>query len=207
MTATERGHAAAPSGSRVATPVTERFSEALAFADERHRDHRRKGTEIPYISHLLAVAGIVLEFGGDEDAAIAALLHDAVEDGKATAEEIRARFGETVARVVGECSDTDQQPKPPWRARKEMYIAHLAHASDAALLVSAADKLHNARAILADYRQVGDRLWARFNKDADSLWYYRALVNAFRNTKAPVALIDELQRVVAELECLTAKSG
>jgi len=167
----------------------------------------RKGTEIPYISHLLSVAGIVLEFGGTEDEAIAALLHDAIEDKKATTEEIDRAFGASVRRIVMECSDTDEYPKPPWRQRKERYIEHLREASNSALLVSAADKLHNARAILADYRQLGDRLWDRFNTDADTLWYYRALVDTFRKTKAPAALIDELDRVVSELESLAAKSG
>jgi len=186
--------------------LTDRFSQALGFADCRHRGHVRKGTEIPYISHLLAVAGLVLEYGGSEDAAVAAILHDAVEDGKASGDEIRAEFGDAVAAIVTECSDTDQIPKPPWRARKELYIAHLPQASASALLVSAADKLHNARAIVADYRQIGDRLWERFNKDADSLWYYRELVLAFRVTKAPAALIDELDRVVSELERLAGKS-
>ncbi|MGH7785667.1 MAG: HD domain-containing protein [Candidatus Binatia bacterium] len=186
--------------------LTQRFSEALAFADHRHRDHLRKGTQIPYISHLLSVAGIVLEFGGTEEQAIAALLHDAVEDGKATAVEIDRVFGAAVRETVLGCSDTDEDPKPPWRQRKERYIAHLNEASSSVLLVSAADKLHNARAILADYREVGDRLWERFNKDADTLWYYRALADAFRQTKAPVALIDELERVVTELESLTSKS-
>jgi (p)ppGpp synthase/HD superfamily hydrolase len=186
--------------------LTKRFSDALAFADDRHRDHVRKGTEIPYISHLLAVAGIVLEFGGTEDEAIAALLHDATEDKKATAEEIRRTFGESVVRIVKECSDTEEDPKPPWRPRKERYIEHLGQASDSTLLVSAADKLHNARAILADYRQIGDRLWERFNTDADSLWYYRSLVEAFRKTRAPVPLIDELDRVVTQLEGLAGKS-
>lgn len=182
--------------------LSARFADALAFAHERHRTHLRKGTKIPYVAHLLGVAGIVLEYGGGEDEAIAALLHDAVEDGKATAEEIRQRFGAAVADIVLACSDTDRQPKPPWRARKELYINHLRDASPAALLVSAADKLHNARAIVADYRQVGDELWERFNKDADTRWYYRALVDAFRPTAAPRALIDELDRVVTEMEKL-----
>lgn len=189
------------------TQLTQRFSDALAFAELRHRDHRRKGTEIPYVSHLLAVAGIVLEFGGTEDAAIAALLHDAVEDKKATADEIERMFGAPVVRIVLECSDTDRFPKPPWRQRKESYIDHLRVASAPALLVSAADKLHNARAILADYRQIGEGLWSRFDKDADSLWYYRALVAAFRQTTAPAALIDELDRVVSQIETLASKSG
>ena len=220
LEAAARSDFAAPH-SYVATPVggretliyyydialSSRFSEALAFSADRHRDQIRKGTEIPYVSHLLAVASIVLEHGGSEDEAIAALLHDAVEDRKATAGEISARFGEGVAGIVLGCSDTDQHPKPPWRARKEQYIDHLATASPSTLLVSAADKLHNARAILADYREIGDRLWQRFNPDADTLWYYRALVVAFRASAAPAALVDELDRVVSELDDLVSRTA
>ena len=131
--------------------LSTRFEEALVFAAQLHREQTRKGTTIPYIAHLLGVASIVLEYGGDEDEAIAALLHDAIEDqgGASTREEIRRRFGETVVAIVNGCTDAEVIPKPPWRARKEDYIAHMAHASPSVRLVSAADKLHNARAILA----------------------------------------------------------
>lgn len=185
--------------------LSERFAAALGYATELHARQVRKGSGVPYIAHLLAVTALVLEYGGDEDTAIAALLHDAVEDqgGAATRAAIAARFGEPVAAIVDGCSDTDVVPKPPWQARKEAYIAHVAAAPPAVLLVSAADKLHNARSILADYRQVGEALWERFTGSrAGTLWYYRALVTAYRQSAAPRALIDELDRTVTELERL-----
>ncbi len=163
--------------------LTDRFGEALRYAAEVHRRQRRKGTSIPYVSHLLAVCSLVLEDGGGEDEAIAALLHDAVEDqgGRDRLEEIHRRFGDHVARIVEGCTDAETIPKPPWRERKERYIAHLRSASRAVLRVSAADKLHNARAILADYRGLGEPLWERFNGRRDgTLWYYRALTSAFK---------------------------
>lgn len=178
-----------------------RLGEAFQYAAEFHREQKRKGTETPYISHLMAVAGIVLENGGDEDTAIAALLHDVIEDGggDAARKEIRRRFGKRVADIVDECTDAETVPKLPWRERKEIYVAHLRHASPQARLVSAADKLHNARAILADYRVVGEALWTRFNADRDGvLWYYNAIVAAFREGGA-TPLVEELERVVKEL--------
>ncbi len=187
-------------------PLSERFADALVYATGLHAGQVRKGSGVPYIAHLLAVTALVLEYGGDEDTAIAALLHDAVEDqgGAATRAAIAARFGEPVAVIVDGCSDTDVVPKPPWQARKEAYIAHVAGAPPAVLLVSASDKLHNARSILADYRQVGEALWDRFTGSrAGTLWYYRALVTAYRQTAAPPALVDELDRTVTELERLT----
>jgi (p)ppGpp synthase/HD superfamily hydrolase len=185
------------------------FEEALVFATRLHREQMRKGTMIPYISHLLGVASIVLEHGGNEDEAIAALLHDAIEDqgGASTRQEIRRRFGDTVVAIVDGCTDAEVIPKPPWRMRKEAYIAHLAHASPSVRLVSAADKLHNARAILTDYRILGNALWRRFHGGKEgTLWYYRALVNAFRAT-GTTPLIEELDRVVSEIERLTAQTG
>ena len=130
-----------------------------------HRDQRRKGTEIPYIGHLLGVCSLVIEDGGTEDEAIAALLHDAAEDqgGEQTLERIRAEFGDHVAEIVRACSDTLEDPKPPWRTRKEAYLAHLDEQPAPVLRVSLADKLFNARAILRDYLSVGDELWQRFN--------------------------------------------
>jgi (p)ppGpp synthase/HD superfamily hydrolase len=150
------------------------------------------------------VASLVLEDGGGEDEAIAALLHDAVEDGKATIGEIRERFGDGVGDIVMECSDTEgEDEKPPWRGRKERYIAHLATASDEALRVSNADKVHNVRSMLADYREVGEALWERFNEDANSaevqLWYYDQLVQAFRDRRGEARLVNELARTVNEL--------
>jgi GTP pyrophosphokinase len=184
--------------------LSERFATALTLAASLHRAQRRKGTTIPYIAHLLAVAGLVLEHGGDEDEAIAGLLHDAVEDqgGAATLAEIERRFGSRVAAIVVGCSDTDTTPKPPWRARKEAYLTHLDSASASVRLVSAADKLHNARSLLADYRQIGEALWPRFTGGRDgTLWYYRALLERYR-THGDGPLVAELGRVVAELERL-----
>lgn len=185
--------------------LSPRFDKALKFAADRHRDHRRKGTDIPYISHLLGVASVVLEHGGNEDEAIGALLHDAVEDQKATLSEIRMLFGDPVAAIVAGCSDSDVEPKPPWRERKEAYIAHLATASSAVRLVSASDKLHNARAILRDYRDIREELWKRFNASREeTLWYYRALIKAFR-AFGDSSLVDELDRVVSEVERLVMR--
>jgi (p)ppGpp synthase/HD superfamily hydrolase len=183
-------------------PLSDRFTEALTFATQLHATQIRKGSGTPYIAHLLGVASIVLEYGADEDEAIAALLHDAIEDqgGAQARSEIRRRFGDRVTEIVDGCTDSDTQPKPPWRERKEAYIAHIPHASKSVRLVSAADKLYNARSILKDYQLVGDSLWERFTGGKDgSLWYYRAIVDAFRQTESH-PLVDELDRVVEELE-------
>ena len=185
-------------------PLSGRFQEALAYACELHAEQKRKGTEIPYVAHLLAVASIALEHGASEDEAMAAALHDAVEDqgGRPIGEEIRRRFGDAVADIVYGCTDAEVIPKPPWRDRKEQYVAHLAQAPRSVLLVSASDKLHNARALVADYRQLGDDLWPRFAGGRDgTLWYYRALVGAFQAV-FPGRLTEELDRVVSELERL-----
>lgn len=189
--------------------LSERFAEALAFAFQLHAGQLRKGTSIPYVAHLLGVVSLVLEQGADEDTAIAALLHDAVEDagGAATREEIRRRFGPRVAEIVVSCTDAETSPKPAWRERKEAYIAHIREASPAARLVSAADKLHNARAILSDYRAIGEALWHRFNGGKEgTLWYYRALVTALREAGSN-PLVEELDRVVTEIERLTAQEA
>jgi (p)ppGpp synthase/HD superfamily hydrolase len=180
----------------------ERFAAALVYTTEVHELQRRKGTEIPYLAHLLAVASLVLEDGGDEDEAIAGLLHDAIEDTDVTFDDLTARFGPKVAEIVQGCSDTDVKPKPPWRARKEAYLVHLIDARPEVVRVSLADKVHNARSVLFDYRLMGEELWARFNPDADQLWYYRSLVEVFRRvSRSP--LVDELDRAVTELEGLT----
>jgi len=189
--------------------LSTRFEEALVFATQLHAGQTRKGTTIPYISHLLAVTAIVLEHGGNEDEAIAALLHDSIEDqgGASTREEIRRRFGDRVVEIVDGCTDTDVMPKPPWRVRKEAYIAHISVASAPVRLVSAADKLHNARAVLEDYRIVGEALWKRFNGGKEgTLWYYRAAVDALRKTGA-TPLIEELDRVVSEIEYLAENNA
>lgn len=184
--------------------LTQRFEEALVWAARLHGQQTRKGAGIPYLAHLLAVASLVLEHGATEDEAIAALLHDAIEDqgGAVTREQIRLRFGPTVEQIVVECSDAEAIPKPPWRERKEAYIARIAAASPSARLVSLADKLHNARAILADYRLIGDALWTRFTGGREgTLWYYRSLADVFQ-AAYPHPLADELARVVAEIEQL-----
>jgi 5'-deoxynucleotidase YfbR-like HD superfamily hydrolase len=171
-----------------------------------HGGDVRKGTTIPYVSHVLGVASLALEHGANEDEAIGALLHDTVEDATGDSEsvrtEIRRRFGPAVLDIVDGCTDARTKPKPPFRERKERYIAHLPEASPSVRLVSAADKLYNARAILSDYRAIGEALWARFNGGrSGTLWYYRALADAFR-TLGPGRLAEELDRVVSELEQL-----
>jgi (p)ppGpp synthase/HD superfamily hydrolase len=166
-----------------------------------------KGTRIPYVSHLLAVTSLVLEHGGTEHEAIGALLHDAAEDqgGKRQLKEIEQRFGKTVRDIVAACSDTFKEPKPAWRKRKQRYITHISRTSSSARLVSAADKLHNARATLADYRRLGEPLWARFNaKRDDQLWYYEELVRAFRKAGDHEVLVGELDVVVSELRLAIA---
>lgn len=180
-----------------------RYTDAVAYAAALHRDQRRKGTQIPYLAHLLSVSALVLEGGGDEDEAVAALLHDALEDqGHLTSyEEIAEQFGVRVADIVRACSDAEDWPKPPWHERKQRYVDHVRTAPQEVLVVSAADKLHNARAILADWRQEGDRLWSRFSGGPDDqLWYYGELCAVFsaRMTRGRV-LADELHLVVAEL--------
>jgi (p)ppGpp synthase/HD superfamily hydrolase len=200
-------------------PLSERFNDALVYAARLHREQPRKGKDIPYLGHLLGVASLVLESGGDEEMAIAALLHDAVEDqgGQPRLDEIRTLFGSKVARIVLGCTDSDEidpDNKAPWCERKEKYIAHVEHEADAEVrLVSAADKVHNARAILSDHYELEDRVFDRFSgKKQGTLWYYRALVDAFRAAEArdnhPAddaaggrkRLVDELSRVVDELE-------
>jgi GTP pyrophosphokinase len=182
--------------------LTPRFEEALRYAVIIHAGQMRKGTSVPYVSHLLGVASLVLEFGGNEAEAIGALLHDAGEDagGAGRIEDIRLRFGEAVAAIVAGCTDTIVSPKPPWRVRKEAYLAHLPPAPASVRLVSAADKLHNARAILRDLRRDGDTRWAKFSGGrAGTLWYYRALVGAYQSAGSG-ELIEELDRTVTAIE-------
>ena len=187
--------------------LTARLTDAFDYTRALHANQVRKGTTVPYIAHLLGVAALVIDHGGDEDQAMAALLHDAIEDqgrGGRTRAEIEAKFGVRVARIVEGCTDADKIPKPPWRERKEAYLAHLGHAPIEVRRVAAADKLHNARAILVDYRHMGERLWARFNAGRDEqLWYYRNLVTALRSadvTGESASLVDQLDDVVTALE-------
>ncbi len=184
--------------------LSPKFEQALVYATRIHGGQLRKKTRIPYIGHLLGVTAIALEYGANETEAIAALLHDAVEDcgGAERQREIEKKFGKEVGEIVAGCTDTDQTPKPPWRERKEKYIAHLKTASASTRLVSASDKLHNAQAIVHNLREDGDEVWERFTAGKEgALWYYRALVTAFRE-HGPSALIEELDRVVTEMERL-----
>lgn len=185
---------------------SELWQQAFTYASTLHAEQKRKGKDVPYISHLMGVAAIVVEQGGTENQAIGALLHDAVEDQDVTLEEIRERFNDEVAEIVEGCTDADTKPKPPWRERKEKYIAHLSGAGPSVRLVSAADKLYNARNILEDYRIVGESLWDRFTGKKDgTLWYYRTLAKTFREIY-PSPLTDELGRVVSELEKLVREA-
>lgn len=190
--------------------VGKRFRDALMWAAELHEDQSRKGGDVPYVAHLLGVAAVVLEHGGSEDTAIAALLHDALEDQahKISEGEISARFGETVERIVIECSDgtpEEQQDRSHerWYARKKKYIAEIAHKSDGALMVSMADKLYNARSMLEDYRAEGDALWRRFTTGREgNLWYYAAMVEAYEKRVGRTRLWGELARTVSEMRNL-----
>jgi (p)ppGpp synthase/HD superfamily hydrolase len=182
--------------------LSPRFCQALVYAAELHADQKRKISGAPYVSHLLRVAGIALAAGADEDEAIAALLHDAIEDqgGARTREEIRRRFGRRVVGIVDGCTDTDQHPKPPWRGRKEAYLARLRHASASVRLVSACDKLDNGRSLLRSYHQLGQSIWDRFSGGRDGvLWYYRSVVEILKQA-GPDPLVDELDRLVSEIE-------
>jgi (p)ppGpp synthase/HD superfamily hydrolase len=183
-----------------------RFLRAFSLAAAKHAGQARKASTLPYISHLMGVTSIVLEFGGDEDLAIAALLHDVVEDcgGAPMLKEVKRRFGLRVAKIVEGCTDSDTFPKPPWRERKETYLEHLKTADAETRFVSAADKLHNVRSILSDYREVGESVWARFAGGRDgTLWYYRTLLEEFLRHKSS-RLVREFELDVRELES-TAK--
>jgi (p)ppGpp synthase/HD superfamily hydrolase len=185
----------------------DRFVEAVEFAVSAHAGQTRKGTQIPYLAHLLAVAANAMEDGADEEFTIAALLHDVVEDTRYSVADVEARFGSKVANIVRACSDTEVVPKPPWRQRKERYLDHLRgldpRADVAALTVSLADKRHNARCIVADYRVHGEALWERFRTGSgdDQLWYYRSLADVF-TAQHPGPAADDLARTVAELAAL-----
>jgi (p)ppGpp synthase/HD superfamily hydrolase len=190
--------------------LTTRFEQGLSYAAAAHAGQVRKGTGIPYLGHLLMVAAIALEYGADEDEAIAALLHDAVEDagGRPRLDDIRRRFGPRVAEIVAGCTDSDTVPKPPWRSRKEAYVAHLKEESDRSVrFVSACDKLANVRAILKVYRQVGEQVWDRFNGGREgSLWYYRTIADIFA-AHDDTPLVRELVRTVGDLEAIAGVTG
>jgi (p)ppGpp synthase/HD superfamily hydrolase len=182
--------------------LTARFDAAFAYAREAHATHHRKGSGAPYIGHLMGVASIVIDDGGDEDEAIAALLHDAAEDsgGRARLDDIRRQFGDAVARIVEDCTDAWTQPKAPWLDRKRQYVEHARTLPPSSLRVSAADKVHNAYAILRDLRNTGEDVWQRFNaKPDDVVWYYQSLVRAYREAGGG-RLVDELDRIVRAIE-------
>ena len=182
--------------------LTERFETALVYATRVHDGHARKGGQgIPYLAHLMSVAALVLEDGGSEDEAIAALLHDAVEDqgDRTSLSELRGRFGSAVADIVEACSDTDQRPKPPWLGRKQAYIERMQTAPEPVLRVACADKVHNVRSTLADLRTHGERTWRKFGSSPEQqLWYYRTLSDLF-SRRLPGPLSQELARLVGEL--------
>ena len=201
--------------------LSARFTEALVVAAEVHAGQRRKGSGPPYAAHVLGVTAIAFDFGADEDEAIAALLHDAIEDAPAALgaggvrRVIGALFGERVLAIVEGCTDTDETPKPPWRVRKEEYVAHLDRADASTLLVSASDKLHNVRAITRDYRLYGDEIWRRFSPEAGkagTIGYYRGLVQAFSRRRDGASagflrLLAELDTEVTTLESLAGVEG
>ena len=193
------------------TPVAEpllgpRFADALVYAHEAHREQRKKRTAVPYVSHLLAVAALVLEDGGDEDEAIAALLHDAAEDqgGRARLDDIERRFGERVARIVEDCSDTLEASKPPWRGRKEAFLGSLETAPPEVLRVALADKLHNVTAMVRDVRAEGPGTWERFNAGpAEQAWYFTELLRVFRR-RSTSRMVESFAR---EVEALAGLAG
>ena len=204
---------------RLDNPLSERFDRALTLAHKVHRQQARKGTQIPYIAHILGVAALVLEFGGTEDEAIGALLHDVLEDAAEHAgeeitvewlrDEIRRSFGPKVMEIVEHLTDATGRQKPPWRDRKAKYVADLEDAPEHALLVSAADKFHNVQSLVRDYRRHGDALWARFNAEAGKsglIGYYRALSDVFAR-RLPGALSNDLGRAISTLEQLAGQRG
>ena len=187
-----------------APKLSERFDAALVYTHQLHRHQTRKVNRTPYIAHLLSVAALVLEDGGSEDEAIAALLHDAVEDqgGKATREEIKQRFGEAVIAIVDGCTESDTIPKPPWRDRKERYLEQLRQGSPSVRRVALADKLHNARTILFDYQQHGEHVWSAFSAGKEGvLWFYRSLLLLYPPTDSS-PMVEELRQVVEQIEQL-----
>ena len=195
---------ASPDGKR-APKLGSRFLRAFQFASQQHSRQTRKASTIPYIAHLMGVASIVLEAGGDEDLAIAALLHDVVEDcgGALMLQQVRRRFGKRVADIVDGCTDAYEIPKPPWRERKQSYLRRLKKENSDTRLVSAADKLNNVRSILSDYRTIGESIWSRFNGGRDgTLWYYRTLREEFLRD-APNRITRDFDLAVQELESLT----
>lgn len=185
--------------------LSERFDAALQYAAQAHRHQQRKGSGIPYLAHLLAVASLAIEYGADEDQAIAALLHDVIEDcGSEHIPQLRSQFGERVLALVEGCTDSYTFPKPDWHTRKNNYLAHLALAPTELLLISACDKLHNLRSIVQDYQQVGEAIWDRFSGGKiGSLWYYQSLSALFAQSALPADLKLALAQIWNELQLLS----
>jgi (p)ppGpp synthase/HD superfamily hydrolase len=189
--------------------LSEKFQEALIYATRAHGDQTRKKTGIPFVAHILGVSAIAMEYGANETEAIGALLHDTVEDcgGAHRLCDIREKFGDNVAAIVHGCTDTYESPKPAWLERKRGYIEHLTESDSSTRLVSASDKLHNTRTILAELRRHGLDVFERFSGKMDgTLWYYRTLVTTFRRYDDHADLIDELERVVSEIEKFVPKA-
>jgi (p)ppGpp synthase/HD superfamily hydrolase len=192
----------AANGSKQPPHLGPRLQQAFRYAAQKHAGQTRKKTPVPYLSHLMAVASLALEAGGDEDLAIAALLHDVVEDcgGMPRLREIQRKFGVRVARIVEGCTDSFTDPKPPWLERKKAYLSNLKNEDRETRLVSACDKLHNVRTVLADYRQQGESVWERFQGKRDgTLWYYRAISDEFQR-RGRNSITRELEIAVRELE-------
>lgn len=188
--------------------LSEKFDRALQYASIIHAGQTRRTSEAPFLAHLLGVASLVLEYGGDEDEAIGALLHDAVEEagGPGRLTDIRSRFGEEVANIVEGCTDSQAEPRPPWRALKAASVARIPHASPSVRLVSAADKLYNARVVLKDLRRIGNAVWERTQGSKEGmLWYYRCLVQAYK-AGGTNPLVEEFERTVGELELAVARA-
>jgi (p)ppGpp synthase/HD superfamily hydrolase len=186
---------------RNSSVLTYRFEEALNYAYRLHANQKRKGTQIPYVAHLFGVTALVLEYGGGEDEAIAALLHDAVEDqgGINTLKIIQERFGERVAHIVESLTDSFEKPKPDWETRKVNYLSHLKDVSPEVRRVSLADKLHNARSILATLQSEGEKTWLRFSGGKQgTLWYYNSLAKIFSETGDDY-MTREFARLVSEI--------
>ncbi len=202
MNANRQIHRRARKDAKLPPYLGPRLQQAFRYAAAKHAGQTRKKTPVPYLSHLMAVASLVLEGGGDEDLAIAALLHDVVEDcgGRPRLEEIRKKFGPRVAKIVEGCTDSFTDPKPPWLERKKGYLSHLKNEDRETRLVSACDKLHNVRTVLADYREQGESVWERFQGKRDgTLWYYRAISDEFQR-RGRNGITRELEIAVSQLE-------
>ncbi|MCS7304620.1 MAG: HD domain-containing protein [Thermoguttaceae bacterium] len=189
--------------------LDKQFAQALCYAWELHCHQRRKLAEVPFFAHLMSVAGLVLDYGGNQQEAIAALLHDAAEDqgGLERLEEIRQRFGDQVAAIVKGCTDSFQQPKPPWRERKEQFLCRLAEASDSVRLVCAADKIHNLRSLIRAYRAHGETIWSAFRGGREgTLWYYRTVLEVLQKGR-PLPILQELADLWDQLHRLVAQEN